>query len=230
MSALKTLPGVKSANALFFSFIAVALAIFGLGTAHAHLTVAGALPTGSCATRFSFKNIDAQGVYTWVIEKPCVTFDTDPGIAGVVGEDDTNPQRKGQKVWNAHFNDAFNGGSIQVCKLQGEWTCGSGGKAYATGTIKDGRAEITLKPSESAVKRFASDKKYNKSLEGFTLVYVSPDGKTKGWVSILPDFKRTAANGSPAHALLINLETRKVGSPDGDREASQATFAATVKQ
>lgn len=80
MSALKTLPGVKSANALFFSFIAVALAIFGLGTAHAHLTVAGALPTGSCATRFSFKNIDAQGVYTWVIEKPCVTFDTDPGL------------------------------------------------------------------------------------------------------------------------------------------------------
>lgn len=229
MSAYKTLPGVNPVWQFFF--ILIACLGFGLGTvAHAHVTVAGALPDSNCGARFSFKNIDAQGVYTWVIEKPCVTFDSDPGISGVVGEDDTNPMRKGVKVWNASFNQAFNGGTVQVCKLQGEWTCGSGGKPYANGTIKDGKVELNLKPSEASVKRFAGDKKFNKSLEGFTLVYISPDGKTKGWISILPGFKRTAANGSPAHAILINLASGKVGSPDGDQEAAQAVFAATIKQ
>lgn len=228
MSAYKTLPGVNPVVSFFF--IIVACLGFGLGTAQAHVTVAGALPTGSCGASFSFKPVDAQGSYTWVINAPCVTFDTDPGIAGVVGVDDANPLRKGQKVWNSHFDASFNGGTVQVCKLQGEWTCGASGKPYAVGTIKDGKVELTLKPSEAAVKRFESDKKFNKSLEGFTLIYIAPDGKSKGWVSILPGFKRTAANGSPAHALIINLASGKVGSPDGDKEASQATFAATVKQ
>ena len=228
MSALKTLRGVNPVS-FFFSILFV-LAGLMFGSAQAHVTVAGALPTGSCGASFSFKPMDEKGSYTWVINAPCVTFDTDPGISGVVAEEDTNPQRKGVKVWNAHFDASFNGKTVQVCKLQGEWTCGEGGKPYATGTIRDGKVEISLKPSEAAVKRFASDKKFNKSLEGFTLIYVAPDGKTKGWVSILPGYKRVAANGSPAHALLINLASGKVGSPDQDKQASQATFAATVKQ
>jgi hypothetical protein len=98
--------------------------------AAAHDMVAGALPQGANAQTLTLGPYDQnKGEYTLTIGQPTAVFFTDPNVPGVVAQPDTNPLRKGKSVWVVNYAQLpsyFEGATIHVCKLQGEWTCGSG--------------------------------------------------------------------------------------------------------
>jgi hypothetical protein len=80
------------------------------------------------------------------------------------------------------------------------------------------------------VAQHARDKKYDRSIEGFTLVAVPADSKLlKSWIAINPHLAARAANGSPAHAWAINLRTGAIQTM-AEVKDGQKQFAAVVKQ
>lgn len=222
--------------------VAALMLVASSGSIFAHDMVAGGIGIKGGEQSIAFTPYDAKaGVYNVVITKPTGVFFEDPGVSGIVAQKDTNPQRKGD-VWVVPYSKApalFEGSIVHVCKLQGEWTCGSGqldkiltgdAKSYASGTVKDGVATITLKPSAEAVAKFAADKKYDRSIEGFTLIIIPPATNAKrAWLAINPETQAKAANGSPTAAWVVNLATGIV-APFATVKDGQNKFAAVIKQ
>ncbi len=184
-----------------------------------------------------------QGAYTFVITQPMGTFFQDPKVPGTMQEADTarSAVRKGKPVWNVPYSKApayFEGATVHLCKLQGEWSCGSGeidkiltrteDKSWASGTIQGGKLIIKVKPSPENVAKYQADPTVNLSVEGQTMVIIPKSGP-RSWLTIHDSWRLWTLDGKPAWGWIVDLKSGAVKQPS-EVPGVQTAFEAVVKE